>query len=123
MNLLQVGQLREDRLVAQRDVDETVVGKSAHGSQGSRFLAAAQSAGRDKQTGVLAPVATGGPDTAGLVPERLPLGGEVAVAGGNPEQDGVILNEVGGFSDRVARLGRGVHLAKDLLVEGLGDPR
>lgn len=39
VDLLQVGEHREDGLVAERDVDEAVVGEGAHGGNGSRLLA------------------------------------------------------------------------------------
>lgn len=122
MDLLEVGKQREGGLVAQRHVEETVVRESAHSSNGGRFLTTTESAGGDEETGVLAPVATGGPDRAGLVPEGLPLSGEVTVTGGDTQQDGVVLQEVIGLNDRVAGLGRGVHLGQDLVGESLGDP-
>lgn len=56
----------------------------------------------DEETGVFAPEATGGPNAAGLVPEGLPLGGEVAVSGGDTEQDGIVVEELVGFGNRVA---------------------
>lgn len=91
MDLLQVGELREDGLVAERDVDEAVVGEGAHGGNGGRLLATSDGTGGDKETGVLAPVATRGPDATGFVPEGLPLSGEVTVASGNTEEDGVVV--------------------------------
>lgn len=53
----------------------------------------------------------------------LPLGGEVAVTGGDTEQEGIVLEEGGGVGQDgdVRRLGRGVHLGQDLLGEGLRD--
>jgi hypothetical protein len=123
VNLVQVAQLGEDGLVAQRNVDEAVVGESAHRGKGSRLLTTTLSTGRHEETGVLAPEATGGPNTTGLVPEGLPLGREVTVTGGDTEQNSVEGEEVGGLNNGVASLGRSVHLAQDFLVEGLGDPR
>lgn len=123
VNLVEVGQEGECGLVAERNVDETVVGEGAHGGDGSGLLATTGGTGGDEETGVLAPVAAGSPDGAGLVPEGLPLSGEVAVAGGDTEEDGIVLQEVGGLSNGVAGLGRGVHLAQHLLGESLGDPR
>lgn len=121
MNLTQVGQLAENRLVAERDVDQAVVSKGAHGSKGSRLLATAQGGGRDEETGILAPVATGGPDAAGLVPESLPLGGEVTVASGDTDEDGIVFEENLGFGNRVRGFGGSVHFGQDLVGEGLGD--
>jgi hypothetical protein len=55
----------------------------------------------------------------------LPLGGKVAVAGWDAEEEGVVLCElVGGDERGVWRfaLAGGVHLAEDLLGEGFLDP-
>lgn len=53
----------------------------------------------------------------------LPLGGEVAVAGGNAKQEAVVLGEdVGVLKDGdVGGLGGSVHLVEDLLGESLGN--
>lgn len=53
----------------------------------------------------------------------LPLGGEVAVTGGNAKQEAVVLGEdVGVLKDGdVGGLGGSVHLVEDLLGEGLGN--
>lgn len=122
VNLLEIGHEGEGVLVAQRDVDETVVGEGAHGGQSSALLATTGGTSGDEETSVLAPVATGSPDGAGLVPECLPLSGEVTVASGDTEEDGIVLQEVGRLSDGVAGLGRGVHLGQSLVREGLGNP-
>lgn len=122
VDLAEVGQLGEGGLVAQRDVEETVVSKGAHGSKGSGLLATTGGTGRDEETSILAPVATGSPDTSGLVPEGLPLGGEVTVASGDTEEDGIVLQEGIGLRNGVARLGRGVHLGQDLIRESLSNP-
>ena len=99
-----------------------MVSEGAHGGKTSGLLATALGTSRDEETSVLAPVATGGPDTAGLVPESLPLGREVTVTGGDTEQDGIVGKEVGRLGNGVAGLGRSVHLGQDLFAEGLGDP-
>ena len=78
-----------------------MVGKSAHGRNGSGLLTATKGSGRDEDTNVFTPKATGSPDTARLVPEGLPLRREVAVAGGNTEEDGVVLEEGVGLSDGI----------------------
>lgn len=123
MDLGQVRELSEGGLVAQRDVEEAVVGESAHGSNGGRLLATTESTSGDEQTGVLAPEATSGPNTAGAVPEGLPLSGEVTVTGRDTEQNSVEGEEIGGLYNGVASLGRSVHLGQNFLVEGFGDPR
>lgn len=122
MDLFQVRQEPEGSLVAERNEVETVVSESAHGSNGGRLLTTTQGTRGDEQTGILAPVAAGGPDAAGLVPEGLPLGGEVAEAGGDAEEDGIVLEQVSRLSDGVGGLGGGVHLAEDVGGEGFGNP-
>ena len=54
---------------------------------------------------------------------HLPLGGEVPEAGGDAEEEGVELGEVGGCEDGVGGLGGCVELLEDVLGEGLCDPR
>lgn len=78
-----------------------MVGKGAHGRNGRGLLAATNGTGRDEDTNVFTPEATGGPDTARLVPEGLPLRREGAVTGENTEEDGVVLEEGVGLSDGV----------------------
>lgn len=123
VNLVQVAQLAEDGLVAQRNVDEAVVSESAHRGKGSGLLTTTLSTGRHEETGVLAPEATSGPDATGLVPEGLPLSREVTVTRRDTEQNSIEGEEVGGLHNGVVSLGRSVHLAQDFLAEGLGDPR
>lgn len=123
MNLVEVGQLGEDGLVAERNVDETVVGEGAHGSKAGGLLTTTLGTGGNEETSVLAPVATGGPDTTSAVPEGLPLSGEVTVASGDTEENGVVLKEGVGLSNGVAGLGGSVHLSQNIVGEGLGDSR
>lgn len=86
------------------------------------LLPAALRARRHKDAGVLAPVAAARPLPARLVPERLPLRGEVAVASGDPEQEAVVLLECLGVGEDGDRgFGRGVHFREDFVGEGLGD--
>ena len=99
-----------------------MVGQSTHRGKRGRLLTTALGTSGDEETGVFAPEATAGPNAAGLVPEGLPLGGEVAVPGGDAEQDGIIVKEFIGLGNRVIWLRRGVHLAQDIRAEGLGDP-
>lgn len=123
VDLVEVGQLAEDGLVAERDVDETVVSEGAHGRKSSGLLTTTLGTGGDEETGILAPVATGSPDSTGLVPESLPLGREVTVTGGDTEENSIILEQSLGLDDGVAGLGRSVHLSQDLLRKRLSDPR
>lgn len=122
MDLAQVGQLSESVLVSQRDVDHAVVGKGAHGRDGSGLLTTAHGGSRDEHAGILAPEATGGPDAAGLIPEGFPLSREVTEASGDTEENGIVLEELTGLSNGVGGLGRSVHLLQDLLGESLRNP-
>ena len=113
----------EGGLVAERHVDDSVVSEGAHGGDGGALLSTALSGSADEEASVLAPEAAGLPLLAGVVPEGPPLGGEVAVAGGNAHEEGVVLLEgrgVGHLGDRAVLFG-GVHLGEDLLGESLGD--
>ena len=123
VDLLQVGQHGEGSLVTQGHVDETVVHKRAHAGNGSSLLATSHGSGGNEDTGVFTPEAALLPLLARLVPEGLELRGEVAVAGGDTEEDSVKLFEDGGvFEDRDRGvLGGCVHLVENLLGEGLGD--
>jgi hypothetical protein len=123
VDFVEVAELAEDSLVAEGNVDEAVMSESAHGSKSSRLLATTLGTGGDEETSVLAPVATGGPDATGLVPESLPLGREVTVTGRDTEQNGIVCKEFRGLNNRVIGLGRSVHLGQDFITEGLGDPR
>lgn len=122
VDFVQVRELTKSVLVAQRDVDETVVSESAHGRESGRFLATSLGASRDEQTGVLAPVTTSGPDATGLVPEGLPLRGEVTVASGDTEEDAIVGEELVRGHNGVGGLGGSVHLGQDIIGERLGDP-
>lgn len=121
MDLGQVGELTEGGLVAKRDVDHAMVSKSAHSRQRSGLLATTHGPARDEQASILAPKATSSPDSAGLVPESLPLGREVTVTSGDTEEDGIVLEEVLGLGNGVRGLGRGVHLAQDFIRKSLGN--
>lgn len=117
MNLFEVGQELEGGLVSEWDIDDAMVRQRAHASQGSRLLATAQAGGGDENTSVFSPVAAGAPDAAGLVPERLPLGGEVAVSGGDAKEESVVLEKLIGVAQHLdaAVLWRSVHFAENLI--------
>ena len=97
--------------------------KGAHDRQGRALLAAALRGRRDEEAGVLAVVAARLPLLARLVPKGLPLGGQVAVAGRDAEEEGVVLFELvrGDEGDRGRLAGR-VHFGQDFLGKGLFDP-
>lgn len=122
MHLLQVRQLPERRLVPQRHIDHAMMREGAHGRDASRLLPSAQAGGGDEEPRVLAPETALHPLAAGAVEEGLPLGGEVAVAGGNAEEHAIVLLELGGrdFGDGGV-LGRGVHLGEDFFRKGFFD--
>ena len=71
VDLAEVSQLGEGLCVAERHVDETVVGECGDGSQSSRLLATTQTGSGDEDADVLAPEATSGPLLARAVPESL----------------------------------------------------
>jgi hypothetical protein len=120
-DLAQISQQRERGLISQGDVDNAVMGHGAHGGDGSALLSATQGAGGDEEASVLAPVLAPLPLPACLVPEGLPLGGEVTVTGGDAEEEGVVCLEVVGLNGRVVGFGGGVHFGENLLGEGLCD--
>ena len=121
-DLGEVRELGKGLAVAEGDEDDAVVGEGGHGREHGGLLAAAGGRGGDEDGRVLAHERAGRPELAGRVPEGLPLAGEVAVAGGDAEEERVEVGEVGGREDGVGGLGRGVHLGEDLLRERLGDP-
>ena len=100
-----------------------MVHKRAHGVHGRALLPATLCGRADKHTRVLAPVRAVLPLAAGLVPEDLPLGREIAVAGGDAKEDGVVsLEGLRVREDLVAGLGGGgVHLQEDLGGQGFLD--
>lgn len=100
-----------------------MVSKRAHGRESSALLSTTLGTSGDEQASILAPEAAGLPLLASVVPERAPLGWEVAVAGGDSEQESVVLLEYRGVGDLRDGLvfGRGVHLGQDVLREGLLD--
>ena len=139
MDLREVGELTESRLVSERDERETVVSQSAHGSNGGGFLTTTETGSGDEEAGVLAVKTASRPLLAGLVPEGLPLGGCASASIGLPAQralpmavvtDGVSDLEVLRRSEDgrvgegdVGGLGGSVHLSQDLLGESLGDSK
>lgn len=54
MDLSEISELLESSRVSERNVDETVVGESAHGGDGSGLLTSTKTGGRDEDTSVLA---------------------------------------------------------------------
>ena len=82
-----------------------------HGRDDRAFLTTADSARGDEHTSVLAPVGAGLPLMSTCVPESLPLCGEIAISGGDAEEEGVVGFEGGGGCDGDGFVfGSGVHL-------------
>lgn len=116
MHLVEIGELAKSSLVPQRHIDHAVMSERAHGRNASGLLPSTDTSGGNEQARVLAPEATLLPLGAGGIEESFPLGGEVAVTGGDAEQDAVVLLELGRCDDRDGRvLWRGVHLLEDFL--------
>lgn len=92
-NLANIGQNGGSRLEAKGHKDDAVMGQRTHGRQHGALLPTAKRRRAHKDAGVFAPVAALHPLPTGMVPEDLPLGGEVAVAGRDAEQEGVELGQ------------------------------
>ena len=118
-DLRNIAKKGKDGLVPKRDVDHTVVRKRAHGSNSRALLSTAHSTSGDEQTRVLAPKATILPLAASLIPEDLPLSGEVAVPGRDTEEEGVVLLHCLWVRERrdFVGFGRDVHLGQDVFGE------
>ena len=95
----------------------------AHGRQRRALLSASLGGGGNEDTDVFAVKPARLPLLPGLVPERLPLGGEGAVAGRDAEEEGVVLFELVRRDDRdgTGLAGR-VHLGEHFVRESFLDP-
>ena len=122
-HLIQTHQEFERGRIAQGHIDEPVMSKRTHRGKGGALLASTLGSGGDEDADVFTPVAARLPLLAGRVPEGLPLGGEVAVTGGDAEEEGVVFFELvwGDEGDGVGLAG-GVHFAEDFLGQGFLDP-
>ena len=89
MDLRQTGLVAKCLRITQGHIDDPVMGQGGHARDGGGFLPAALGGRADEEAGHLAVEAAALPQPAGLVPEGLPLGGEVAVAGGDAEEEGL----------------------------------
>ena len=140
--LLQVGQERENGLVAERNKNDTVVRQCREGGINSHFLPSTRSAGGNENTGILASEGPASPETTGGIPEglqrigrsahdtlsmrhgsHLPLGGEGTISGRDTEEEGIVFVEVARSERGIIRLGRGVKFGQDFGAESLSDPR
>lgn len=89
MDLRHIGLVAKCLCITQGHIDDPVMGQGGHARDGGRFLPAALGGRADEEAGHLAVEATALPQSAGLVPEDLPLGGEVAVTGGDAKEEGL----------------------------------
>lgn len=71
VNLVQVGQKREDVLITERNEDNAVVGQGRERGVDSHFLSSTRSTGGNEDTGVLSCEGTLSPETTGSIPEGL----------------------------------------------------
>lgn len=121
VDLLKVAQQSAGVLVAQWNVDQTVVGEGGHGVGSSHFLATAWGAGGDEDGCELAVESALAPKAAGGINEGLPLGWEVTVSSWDTEEESVILSQGLGGSDRVVGLWWSMHFLEDLRGKRLWD--
>ena len=99
-----------------------MVRKSAHSRQRRALLPSSLGGRADEDTDILAVISASLPLLAGLVPESLPLGREVAVTGRDAEEEGVVLGELVGSDERDgAGLAGCMHLGEDFVGKGLLD--
>jgi len=80
--------------VPKRDINHSVVDEGRKGVGDGDFLPTTLGAGGDKHTAHLASKSRLAPERACRVPESLPLHREVTIAGGNAEEEGIIIDEV-----------------------------
>jgi len=97
-------------LIPQRHVDHTVVNEGAQRVLDRLFLTASLSCHHDKKPGVFTGESTGSPETAGRIPERLPLSGDVSESSGDAEKESVVGGEDIGRYYWVVWFGWGVNL-------------
>lgn len=90
MHLCQAGELAKGRRVAQRHVDDAVVGQGGHGSDVGAFLTTSRTRGGDEDAAVFPPELAAGPLLSGGIPEGFPLRREVTITGGNADQERVV---------------------------------
>jgi len=144
MNSIKGSQLRKVVLVSKRNVNDTMMRERGHGSDSCRLLSTSLSGSRHKQTTVLAPKTTTGPETTSLVPERLnsiaynqpnssyrgktrrethlPLSREVTVTSGNANQEGIVgLEDVRSNGGDLSRRAWRMHFGQNFLRQGLSD--
>ena len=122
MHLVQICQRPKRMRISQRDINHALVSPTGQRGDEGRFLPAAGAGRAGEHAEVFPREGAGHPELAELVDEGLPLGGVVAVAGGDAEEEGVVLlHVVGGDEGDGGVLAGGVHFGEDFLGEGFFD--
>lgn len=122
VNLVQVGLLSEGA-VTQRNVVDSVVDKKGNGGEVRSLVTTVLGSSRGEGGSEFANERAGSPETTSLVEEGADLGRSTAVAGGEAENESVVLLEGIRGDDGEARDGGlvGVHLAEHFFREGLSE--
>ena len=89
MDFRQIGLVGKCLRITQGHIDDPVMGQGGHTRDGGGFLPSAQGGCADEKAGHLAIEAPTRPQPASLVPESLPLGGEIAVTGRDTKEEGL----------------------------------
>lgn len=108
-------------LVAEGNVDETMVHESGQRVGDGDLLTTTLGASGDKDTAHLALESALAPERAGSIPECLPLNGEVTVTGGNTKEERVKVDKVVREEDRVVGSRGRLDELQDIVGEGLLD--
>jgi len=120
-DLIERAEFLEGLGVTEGHEDDSVMGEEGEGSEGSGLNATMLGGSAGEDTSELGVEGTTLPELACGVQEGLPLGGPHTITGGDAEEEAVILGELGGSDVGVVSLGGSVHLAQDLLGQGLRD--
>lgn len=107
--------------VAEGNIDETMVHECGQRVGDGNLLSTTLGTGGDEDTAHLALESALAPEGAGGVPECLPLNGEVAVTGGNTEEERVKVDKVIREEDRVVWSRGRLDELQDVVGEGLLD--
>jgi len=108
-------------LVAEGNVDETMVHESGQRVGNGDLLSTTLGTSGDKHTAHLALKSALAPERASGVPECLPLNGEVAVTSGDTKEERVKVDKVIREEDRVIGSRRRLDELQDIIGEGLLD--
>jgi len=105
------------RLIPQRHINNSMMRQRTHRRHRRTLLPTTLRPRRHKQPSILPPVPTRLPLPTRAVPEGTPLGWEIAIAGRNSEQEGVVLFELFRARELGDRgvFGRRVHFREDFV--------